>query len=95
MLIFHIDLNQIAYASKAAVLMNETFISDLFLILQGEEDWVVFLFIKGENQGVKNQWNKPLPSNVQNIVKDAKTALPYNVCKEVVLNLILLAHLCQ
>ncbi|XP_078319529.1 inhibitor of nuclear factor kappa-B kinase subunit alpha-like [Crassostrea virginica] len=44
----------------------------------GEEDWVVFLFIKGENQGVKNQWNKPLPSNVQNIVKDAKTALPYN-----------------
>lgn len=52
----------------------------MFETLQGEEDWVVFLFIKGENQAVKNQWNKPLPVNVQNIVKDSKTALPYNVC---------------
>ncbi|XP_048762019.1 inhibitor of nuclear factor kappa-B kinase subunit alpha-like isoform X2 [Ostrea edulis] len=44
----------------------------------GEEDWVVFLFVKGENQGGGSQRNKPLPPNVQNIVKDSKTVLPYN-----------------
>ncbi|XP_062617886.1 inhibitor of nuclear factor kappa-B kinase subunit alpha-like [Saccostrea cucullata] len=44
----------------------------------GEEDWVVFMFIKGENQGGGDKKNKPLPPNVQSIVKDSKTALPYN-----------------
>ncbi|XP_061182095.1 inhibitor of nuclear factor kappa-B kinase subunit alpha-like [Saccostrea echinata] len=44
----------------------------------GDEDWVVFMFIKGENQGGGEKKNKPLPPNVQSIVKDSKTALPYN-----------------
>lgn len=60
--------------------IQKTVIFWMFHTLQGEEDWVVFLFIKGENQAVKSQYNKPLPVNVQNIVKDSKTALPYNVC---------------
>lgn len=46
-------------------------------MLQGEEDWVVFLFIKGDNQGGGSQRNKPLPTNVQGIFKEPTIVLPY------------------
>ncbi|XP_062617884.1 inhibitor of nuclear factor kappa-B kinase subunit alpha-like isoform X2 [Saccostrea cucullata] len=43
-----------------------------------EEDWVVFLFIKGDNQGGEgSRRNKPLPTNVQGIFKEHTTVLPY------------------
>lgn len=48
-------------------------------ISQGEEDWVVFLFAKGENQGGGTQRQKPLPTNVQGIFKEPTIVLPFQV----------------
>uniref|UniRef100_K1PV24 Inhibitor of nuclear factor kappa-B kinase subunit alpha n=1 Tax=Magallana gigas TaxID=29159 RepID=K1PV24_MAGGI len=48
----------------------------------GEEDWVVFLFAKGENQGGGTQRQKPLPTNVQGIFKEPTIVLPFQEQKK-------------
>uniref|UniRef100_K1QDD6 IkappaB kinase n=1 Tax=Magallana gigas TaxID=29159 RepID=K1QDD6_MAGGI len=48
----------------------------------GEEDWVVFLFAKGENQGGGTQIQKPIPTNVQGIFKEPTIVLPFQEQKK-------------
>ena len=58
------------------------FIILFLIILQADEDWVVFLFSKGEKQGEGSERpiGKPLPTKVQGIFKEPTTVLPFQVC---------------
>jgi len=52
----------------------------LCLFPQGDEDWVVFLFKKGEvNETVSKRQYKPFSPRVQDIVKEPTIVLTYQV----------------
>jgi len=49
------------------------------LLLQADDDWVVFLFKKGDNSELQQKKFKNLPQRVQAIVREPTTLLPYVV----------------